>query len=386
MRKNLNIIGALFVIYIIFLSATSVSKTNSNEVFDNEIITTISQVKLEKLIENKCLEKDVHYYSYDELTELLGELQQDYSNIFMYESLGKTYQGRDIWLVKISDNVEINETEPEVLFTGGMHGNEKIGFQVTIYSLKAIAENYTYLNVNESFTMHIRYIVNNTELYFIPMVNPDGCEVGTRKNRRPNDCILGKWLFRGVDINRNFGYKWEEFDKHPIYYLIDSGKAPGVRFPIFDFWGFDEIGNGTYRGPSAFSENETESIRDFVENHDIITGIDYHSKGKTILYPWGWTKNPPQDEQIFLSIAEGISKINDFEISQGSHWYYTFGAFTDWIYGVHNSIHFIFELDSIEGTPMFETCETHLLVNLYLAERAMEMNENGNYISKKMVI
>ena len=53
--------------------------------------------------------------------------------------------------------------------------------------------------------------------------------------------------------------------------------------------------------------------------------------------------------------------------------YYTFGSFTDWIYGEHNSIHFLFELDSIEGTPMVETCETHLLVNLYLAERAMEM-------------
>ena len=273
--------------------------------------------------------KDVHYYSYDELTDLLENLQQDYSNIFMYESLGKTYQDRDIWLVKISDNVEINESEPEVLYTGGMHGNEKIGFQVTIYSINAIVENYTSINVNESFTMRIRHIVNNTELYFIPMVNPDGCEASTRKNRRPNDGILGKWLFLGVDINRNFGYKWEEFDKHPILYFILS-KFSVVRYPFFDFWVIKEgIGNGTYRGPYPFSENETKAIKNFVENHDIITGIDYHSKAKKIVYPWGWTNKPPLDEQIFLSIAEGISKINDFEISQGSHGYYIFGSFTD---------------------------------------------------------
>jgi len=373
MRKNLNILWALFVIYIIFFSATSISKTNSNEVLEKKITTAISQFKLEKLIENKCLEKDAHYYSYDELTDLLGELQRNYSNIFNYTSLGKTHLGKDIWLVKISDNVEINESESEVLYTGGMHGNEKIGFQVTIYSLKAIVENYTSINVNESFTMRIRHIVNNTELYFIPMVNPDGCEAGTRKNGRNNSCILGKRLFRGVDINRNFDYKWEEFDKHPILYFILS-KYTIIRNPLFDFWVFtDGVGNGTYRGPYPFSENESIAIRDFVENRSIITGIDYHSKGKKIVYPWSWTKNSPQDEQIFLSIAENISKINDFEILQGCNMYYTFGSFTDWIYGEHNSIHFLFELDSIEGTPMVETCETHLLVNLYLAERAMEM-------------
>ncbi|MCX6667135.1 MAG: M14 family zinc carboxypeptidase, partial [Euryarchaeota archaeon] len=72
----------------------------------------------------KNTEKE-HYYSYSELTDLLGQLQKEYPEIFNYSSLGKTWEDRDIWLVKISDNVIIDEKEPGVLYTGGQHGDEK---------------------------------------------------------------------------------------------------------------------------------------------------------------------------------------------------------------------------------------------------------------------
>lgn len=99
----------------------------------------------------------------------------------MYESLGKSHEGRDLWFVKISDNVEINESEPGVLYNGGMHGNEKPGYQTVILSIISILENYTLPNVNQSFTDQIRNIVNNSQLFFIPMVNPDGCDANRRK-------------------------------------------------------------------------------------------------------------------------------------------------------------------------------------------------------------
>ena len=179
-------------------------------------ITLLVTAKLNNNDKGK-IEKE-HYYSYDELTDLLGQLQQKYPKIFNYSSLGKTWGGRDIWLVKISDIVSIDENEPNVLYTGGVHGDEKQGYQAVIYSIKSFVENYTYVNVNESFTDRVRNVVNNTELFFMPMVNPDGCEAYTRENGRPNDCIFGKTLFRGVDINRNCGYKWELIDKYPIRY------------------------------------------------------------------------------------------------------------------------------------------------------------------------
>ena len=322
------------------------------------------------------------YYSYEELSNLLAQLQQNFSDVFYYESLGKTYEGRDIWLVKISDNVIIDEEEPEVLFTGGFHGDEKTGFEVVIFSLKSIAENYSFINVNESFSKRIRNIVNNTELYFIPMVNPDGVTSGIRKNRNPNNCIFGNTIFRGVDLNRNFGYNWDDFNKHPLKYTIISifriGGRATILFPFLDF--ISLFGEGTYRGPYPFSENETRSIKEFVENHNIIVGVDYHTYGKKIGYPWGWTKENPLDESTFLSIAENISQINGYSFFQWSDWYFINGWFNDWMYGEHGVYYFSLELDPTEADgpkfqynykPVLEICKTHLLVNLYFAERAI---------------
>jgi len=345
------------------------------------LILLLSNYSVSADTKNKA-NQDYDYYSYTELTNLLFQLQQDFPDIFSYESIGKTYEGRDIWLVKISDNVVADEDEPGVLFTGGIHGNEKPGFEVVIYSLKAIAENYSSINVNESFSNRIRNIVNNTELYFIPMVNPDGVEAETRKNREPNDCIFGSTLFRGVDLNRNFGYKWEDFNEHPLKYTLGTifkiGGRANVMFPFLDI----PFGKGVYRGPYPFSENETRAIKEFVENHSIITGIGYHTSGRKIGYPWAWTKEDPSDAPTFLSLVENVSKINDYTFFQSSDWYFISGCFNDWMYGEHGAYYFTIELDPTEADglwfqhdfkPVPEICETHLLVNLYIAERAMTL-------------
>jgi len=319
------------------------------------------------------------YYTYNQFTDLIEHLQEEHPDIFDYYSLGKTYEGRDIWLVKISDNVTINEDESEVLFMGGTHGDEKPAYQAVIYSMKAIVENYTSPNVNYSFTTRIRNIVNTTELFFIPMVNPDGIEAQTRKNRRINDCILGKTVFRGVDINRNYGYKWEELDNHPLRYIYGSFPFPlktTVKYPFFDFKSI--IREGSYRGSSPFSESESRAVKQFIENSSIAIRIDYHTSGEKILYPWSWTKDSPDDDPLFISIAENISKINGYQITQGSNWYYILGNSGDWMYAEHGILPFTIELCKSGFMHYFpikskilEICKTHLLVNLYIAERVL---------------
>lgn len=322
------------------------------------------------------------YYSYEEFTDLIDQLQYDHPDIFLYYSLGKTYEGRDIWAVKISDNVTVDEDEPEVLYMGGVHGNEKPGFQVVIYSIKAIVENYISSNVNQSFTARIRNIVNNTELYFIPMVNPDGIESGSRKNRQPNDCIFGDTIFRGVDINRNYGYKWNELDNHPFKYIF--GGFPKrldrttIKYPFLDFQSF--IKKGNYRGSNPFSENESRAIKQFIENHSISLCVDYHTYGEKILYPWHWTKDVSSDNSLFISIGENISKINQYNVIQGSKWYYIPGSSGDWMYAEHNIYPFTIELCKSNFLVYFplkeqiiDLCKTHLIVNLYIAERSIQM-------------
>ena len=340
----------------------------------------------------KNTEKE-HYYSYKELTELLNKLQQEYPEIFDYSSLGKTWEGRDIWLVKISDNVNIEEEEAEVFFTGGMHGDEKQTYEVVIYTIKAFLENYTSPIVNQSFTERVRNVINNSEIYLIPMLNPDGVEARTRKNARPNNCPFGKTLLRGVDINRNSGYKWELQDEHPFKYRRSFPyiEKINVRYPIFDFRSI--IGEGCYRGPYNFSEPESMAIKQVVENHNISIYVDYHSAANLIIYGWAWDNNYPiPNETVFFSIAQNISNMTGYVIKRSMT--RNFGNIRDWMLAEHGVYTFVIELPPINASkplmdimhgnsfpskniPILEICETHVFVNLYFVERAMAMTNQG---------
>jgi len=334
------------------------------------------------------------YYSYDELSHLLGQLEAEYPEIFNYSTIGKTWEGREIWLVKISDNVDFEEEEKKVFFTGGMHGDEHQSYQVIIYSIRALVENYSTANVNNSFTERVRNVINNTELFFIPMLNPDGCEAGTRKNARPNNCILGNTFLRGVDIARNSGYKWDLLDKYPFNYRR-SGFPPvfeksNIKCPILDFRSI--IGEGAYRGPYPFSEPESQAIKQVLENHSISLFMDYHSSGNYIGYGWAWNHEIalPQ-ESLMLSIAENISCIAECELKRGT-WAPILGNMRDWILAEYGTPAFVMELPTTMGNrplrdmlhgnkrplpwknkPILEICKTHVNVNLYFAERAIDL-------------
>jgi carboxypeptidase T len=333
-----------------------------------------------KQITNDSYES-TYYYSYDDLLLLLDNLSNNYADIIKYYSIGKTYEHRDIWLIEISKTVD-SENSPGILFMGGVHGNEKPGYQVIIYTLETFVKNYQIPLVNDSFTQRIRYIVNNSILYFIPMVNPDGVESNNRKNKEPNDCIFGDSLFSGVDINRNFGFKWDEFDLHPLYYSLSAIptllRRANIQYPLLDFWSI--VHDGVYRGPDKFSENESIAIKNFVERHNITISVDYHTSGQKILYPWTWTDNPPEDESTFISIASNISKINDYSIQQGGKWYPILGSSKDWLYGEHGIFSFTIELcpSGIQAPKdidlITEICKTHVNVNMFLAEQAIKMN------------
>jgi len=362
------------------------------------LLFTIFHVNISANYTNKQslnISNTVHYYSYDELVDLLKQLKQNYPDVFTYDSLGKTHQNRDIWLAKISDDVQINDNEePDVFYSGGVHGNEKPGYQNVIESIISILENYTSPNVNESFTKRIKNIVNNSELFFIPMVNPDGCEANTRKNGRINKCIFGKSLFAGVDICRNFDYLWEDADEHPFryiliprtledikfiitqknFYLFERGV---IRYPALDFG--STHGFGFYRGPYAFSEPESSSIKKFFENHSITIWLDYHIFGEEIRPPKCWSDNG-EDSITFYSIAENISKFNGYKIFEEPKCLNISGRPYEWAYKNYNIFNFIIELcpsmdSSIVDNKDFMSniFEEHLLISLYVAERAINM-------------
>jgi len=215
------------------------------------------------------------YHTYDEMTAELENLTAAHPDILRLESIGKTYEGRELWAVKLSDNVTADEAEPNITILGGIHAGEIIGVEVALYILNSLVENYT---TNST----IGWYVNSTQIWFVPMLNPDGhvyYEQGNqwRKNRRPNQG--GTY---GVDLNRNFGHLWG---------LEASHNPPD-----------DE-----YCGPYAFSENETQAVSKLATDHHPLITLSYHSYGQYILYPWGNSINQEPVDPRLSQIAWNMS-------------------------------------------------------------------------------
>jgi carboxypeptidase T len=290
------------------------------------------------------------------MTSLLQGLATNHSDIMSLASIGKTYEGRDLWMVKLSDNVSEDEDEPEVLFMGAHHGKEKPSYEVLIFFIQFIVDNY------ENGTGDVRDAINNTELFIIPMVNPDGVEAGTRKNCAPNHGPFGlqkKVTSIGVDLNRNYGYRWFLFFLCPWRFYMTTSLTDR---------------SNAYRGEYPFCENETQAIKSFIETHHITISLSYHSSGELVLYPWGYTKNPPKDKPVFVSIGENISKLDNYSLTQSVNMYPTIGDDCDWGYGQHGIFAYTIELGTVDATSdpqdLLEMCTAHVNVNLYVCQRA----------------
>jgi carboxypeptidase T len=297
------------------------------------------------------------YHTYDEMTALLQGLAANYSDIMSLTSIGKTYEGRDLWMVKLSDNVNQQENEPELLFMGAHHGNEKPSYEVLIYFIQYMVENYEDSNVGD-----VKDAINNTQIYVLPMVNPDGVAAGTRKNRVPNHGSFGQKTeitSVGVDLNRNYGYRWFRF------FLLLPLYAGSTS--IFD-------NNDAYRGEWSFSENETQAIRQFVDTHNITISISYHTYGNLILFPWGYSILPAKDKPVFVSIGENISNIDSYLSAQSVNLYPTIGDACDWMYGTYGTFAFTIELGESfapnDPDVLQEMYRIHTNVNLYACQRA----------------
>jgi carboxypeptidase T len=303
-----------------------------------------------------------HYHTYQEMTDELHALQVNHSAVMSLTSLGKTYEGRDLWMVKLSDNVEQEENEPGVLFMGAHHGNEKPGYEVCLFFIKYMVEHY-----DNSSTPEVSEAFNTTQIYLIPMVNPDGVEANTRKNCAPNHGSFGyskTVTSYGVNLNRNYNDPWYLAYIFPLAYTLP--------FILSD----DSF---NYRGPYPFSENETKAVKTFAESHDISISISYHSYGEFIAYPWMHTTKQTPDEALFRSVGENITSINQYELLvKEDHliprYGGTLGSSENWLYRERGTIAFTVELCTerapTDPTVMNHVCMTQTTVQLYLCQRA----------------
>ena len=306
------------------------------------------------------------YHSYAEIESGLHSLES--SGIAKVESIGLSVEGRQIWAIKISDEPSVDDQdEPDALFVGLHHAREWISAEVPYYLAVNLVQSY-------DSDSTVKMLIDNSEIWIVPVVNPDGLEYSRtndrdwRKNRRDN----GDGTF-GVDLNRNYGYMW------------GGGGSSG------------ETDSDTYRGPSAFSEPETIAIRDFVQdsNRDFQIVMSYHSYSQLILYPWGYTDDPAPDSSVLSVLAEEMSDLiqgvhgETYTPQQSSDLYIASGDLTDWVYGTLEIPPFTIELrpESWQIIPGFElpesqipdTCEENWPAALYLI-RWVVLSQGGGFM------
>ena len=257
------------------------------------------------------------YLTITELNNWLANMHNSFPNLITAATpidTTKSIERRDLNFVKISSNVKTGN-KPKILYTGLTHAREPMGMQQMVYFIAYLLENY---GKNELVTQ----IVDNTDLYFIPCINPDGYNYNivnspngggmNRKNMRKNaDNTIG------VDLNRNFGYNWG-YD--------DYGSSP---YP----------GADNYRGASAFSEPETSAYRNFCNKNNFNLVINYHTYGNDFIHPWGnTTKLGATDSTIYKNLSSVITRDNKY--NEGTVYetlgYTTNGGSDDWVFGQTN--------------------------------------------------
>jgi len=262
------------------------------------------------------------YHTYQEITDTLTIWSQQFSNIAELHSIGKTVQGRDMWIMKISDNVSNEEVEPEFKYISTMHGDEVVGKEMLIELIRLLLFEY-------GSNQRITDLVNNTEIWIMPNMNFDGTEASYPSQRRNNA--------NGVNLNRNFPdreYGYPPFPGHP--YVIQP---------------------------------ETQNMIDFTAQHNFILSANFH--GGTLVANYPWDKRLPgdggvapyagsPDDTTFIDLALTYAERNPpmynssiFQngITNGAAWYEISGGMQDWNYFEHDCMEITMEVSNIKWPP-----------------------------------
>lgn len=254
-----------------------------------------------------------HFHDYSKTLDEIRSAAAAYPQLVKVVDIGDGWEktqglaDRDIWAVKISDNAEQEEEEPEVLIVGLHHAREIITPEIVLDYMNYLLSHY-------GRDAYVTYLVDHRQIWLVPVLNPDGLDyvfsthMLWRKNRRRNS--NGSF---GVDLNRNYGFKWG-YD--------NFGSSPNAS-------------SETYRGTAPFSEPETEALRHFVEDHQFRAALSYHSFGDYVIYPWGYVDGPTPDHASFIALADSIVAYNHYKPGTGLQTvgYTVNGASDDWFYG-----------------------------------------------------
>ena len=307
------------------------------------------------------------YLPLEKVYEEIAQLAKRYPALVHVEEIGTTATYRlPILAVKVSDNAVEREDEPRALFTGVHHAREPVGANICLEIIKTLCDGY-------GKKPQITESVNSAEVWFVPIVNPDGYKYmfdanlefpWWRKNTHDNDGD-GAFnpLFDGVDLNRNYDYNWSE-------------------------GGDDNPGSWFYRGSAAFSEKETRAVKKLAARENFAVGISYHSYGESVLFPWA-NYTPPPDLNLIVEIAQKLASRLKRDSGLGTYSILPLdgriGQSSVWMYATFGTIDYIVEV----GTQYFPApqnvpaiLEEHVQGALFLISRLFDTGVRGHVFDR----
>lgn len=256
------------------------------------------------------------YPSYDLYIEMMQSYANDFPNICRLDTIGFSQNGRLVLALKITDQPEIDENEPEFLYSGQMHGDELVSSLMFLRFIDFLLNNY-------DSDAEVTSLVNNIEIWINPLANPDGCYYGGNNNVSNSS----RYVANGVDLNRNF--------PNPI-----EGEHPDN-----EAWAL-----------------ETVDMMNFCTSRDFVMSANSHSGAEVVNYPWDtWEsseKITADDDwwqyvsQQYADSAQAYSPPNyltDVDASgftNGADWYFAFGSRQDYMNYYQNCREVTLELSS----------------------------------------
>jgi murein tripeptide amidase MpaA len=268
------------------------------------------------------------FHDYKETEDFLNSLHDSFPELTEIGSAGFSIEGRNLFYIKITNPGSATASKSNIYILGCHHAREWISVEVPLLFAQYLLENY-------GSNPQAARAVNGSVIYILPIVNPDGQEYSIhnyrmwRKNRKDN----GYYNSYGVDINRNYGYFWS-YD--------DDGSSPNP---------WSEV----YRGAYAFSEPETQAIRNLLQANPPTGLITYHSYSQSILYAWNYMNQTTTDDAEMQTIAKNmadlIKQVNGRQYIYGNGadaLYTTNGDTVDYVYGTYKVPAYTIELPPVE--------------------------------------
>lgn len=253
------------------------------------------------------------FFTFQEMEQQLDAMRAAYPQLITAKaSIGSSHEGRALWMVRLSNNADVDQDRPELLYTALHHAREPVSLSQLVYFMWHLLENY-------GTDAEATYVLDHFELYAVPCLNPDGYVYNEatnpegggmwRKNRRDN----GNGTF-GVDLNRNYAQGWG---------VDNQGSSPNSSSDV-------------YRGPAPFSEPETQAVRAFCETHAFRIALNYHAHGNLHIYPWGYGYGIyTPDSAQFVRNALSMTSDNRYRFGTADQTvnYVVNGGSDDWMYG-----------------------------------------------------